>query len=617
MVGFDQVSIERIRNFSIIAHIDHGKSTLADRLLEAGNILNSRGKSQDQVLDSMDIERERGITIKSNSASFFYTPKGGEVEDKASYLFNLIDTPGHVDFSYEVSRSLAACEGVLLLVDATQGIQAQTLANFYLALESDLMILPVINKVDLPSADIKRVQEQIKNSLGLSIDDIVPVSAKTGVGIDELMRAVIEKIPHPVTQKEASLQALIYDAHFDIYRGVVEKVRVFDGELKKGDHIRFMRKKKERVILDLGVSQLGLTPLSVLKAGQVGYIITGLKNVSEVMLGDTITSFLSPMEKPLFKYKEIKPMVFSGLFPVSSEDYERLKEAIEKLALNDAALIYEPENSEALGFGYRVGYLGLLHMEVVQERLEREFGLSLLNTAPSVRYSLTLQSRSKQEQQEKIEIDNPSKMPDPSKIAYIEEPYVKVSIITPTEYMGNILELLKEKRGESHLLEYLDPRIVQLVYFLPLSEMIFEFYDRLKSVSRGYASLDYEFHEYKKGNLVKLDILVHHNRVDALSVIVHNSKAEQRGREIIEYLRESISKHQFQIALQAAVGNRVVARENISALKKNVTAKCYGGDVTRKRKLIEKQKAGKKRMKMVGSVEIPQEAFLAVLKSKK
>lgn len=614
---FDHISIEKIRNFSIIAHIDHGKSTLADRLLEIGNILNQRGKPQGQVLDSMDIERERGITIKSNSASFFYAPKNKK--DETPYLFNLIDTPGHVDFSYEVSRSLAACEGVLLLVDATQGIQAQTLANFYLALESDLMILPVINKIDLPSANLKKVQEQIKNSLGLSVDGIVSVSAKTGAGVDELMQAIIEKIPHPVTQKEAPLQAFIYDAYFDAYRGVIEKIRIFDGEIKKGAHIRFMRKEKERVISELGVSQLDLTPLSVLKAGQVGYIVTGLKNVSEVMLGDTVSSISSPMEKALFKYKEIKPMVFSGLFPMSTEDYERLKEAIEKLALNDAALVYEPENSEALGFGYRVGYLGLLHMEVVQERLEREFDLSLLNTAPSVRYMLTLQNHGaiQEENQEKIEIDNPSKFPDPSQIAYIEEPYVKVSIITPTEYMGNILDLLKEKRGENHSLEYLDPKVMQIIYFLPLSEMIFEFYDRLKSVSRGYASLDYEFHEYKKSKLVKLDILVHHNRVDALSMIVHHSKAEQRGREIIEYLRESIGKHQFQIALQAAIGNRVVARENISALKKNVTAKCYGGDVTRKRKLIEKQKAGKKRMKMVGSVEIPQEAFLAVLKSKK
>ena len=601
-----EIPLEKIRNFSIIAHIDHGKSTLADRFLEMGKLLKTHGQLKEQIMDNMDIERERGITIKSNSASFLY-----EIQPNDFYLFNLIDTPGHVDFSYEVSRSLAACEGVLLLIDATQGIQAQTIANFYLALESDLMILPVINKVDLPSANLPRVRSQIENSLGLSPDDALPVSAKTGSGVSELVKAIVEKIPAPKTNPAAPLQALIYDAYFDPYRGVIEKIRIFDGELKKGDQVRFMRKQKDRTISEIGVSQLELVSLPGLRAGQVGYIVTGLKNVSEVMLGDTITSVTHPAKKPLFKYKSIKPMVFSGLFPISSEDYEKLKEAIEKLALNDAALVYEPENSDALGFGYRVGYLGLLHMEIVQERLEREFNLSLLNTAPSVRYQVHLS------EEESLEVDNPSKYPEASKVLRVEEPYVKVSIISPTEYMGNILDLLQEKRGENHQIDYLDTKTIQIIYFLPLSEMIFEFYDRLKSVSRGYASLDYEFHEYKASELVKLDILVHHNRVDALSMIVHRSKAEQRGREIIEYLKESISKHQFQIALQAAIGNKFIARENITALRKNVTAKCYGGDVTRKRKLIEKQKAGKKRMKMVGSVEIPQEAFLAVLKSKK
>ena len=601
-----EIPLKKIRNFSIIAHIDHGKSTLADRFLEMGKLLKTHGQLKEQIMDNMDIERERGITIKSNSASFLY-----EIQPNDFYLFNLIDTPGHVDFSYEVSRSLAACEGVLLLIDATQGIQAQTIANFYLALESDLMILPVINKVDLPSANLPRVRSQIENSLGLSPDDALPVSAKTGSGVSELVKAIVEKIPAPKTNPAAPLQALIYDAYFDPYRGVIEKIRIFDGELKKGDQVRFMRKQKDRTISEIGVSQLELVSLPGLRAGQVGYIVTGLKNVSEVMLGDTITSVTHPAEKPLFKYKSIKPMVFSGLFPISSEDYEKLKEAIEKLALNDAALVYEPENSDALGFGYRVGYLGLLHMEIVQERLEREFNLSLLNTAPSVRYQVHLS------EEESLEVDNPSKYPEASKVLRVEEPYVKVSIISPTEYMGNILDLLQEKRGENHQIDYLDTKTIQIIYFLPLSEMIFEFYDRLKSVSRGYASLDYEFHEYKASELVKLDILVHHNRVDALSMIVHRSKAEQRGREIIEYLKESISKHQFQIALQAAIGNKFIARENITALRKNVTAKCYGGDVTRKRKLIEKQKAGKKRMKMVGSVEIPQEAFLAVLKSKK
>ncbi len=600
-----QIPLSKTRNFSIIAHIDHGKSTLADRFLEMGNLLRTHGKPQGQILDNMDIERERGITIKSNSANFLYKNQQG-----GTYLFNLIDTPGHVDFSYEVSRSLAACEGVLLLIDAAQGIQAQTIANFYLALESDLMILPVINKIDLPSANTEQVKIQIEKSLGLNPKEVSLVSAKIGTGMSELVDMIINKIPPPTTSKNAPLQALIYDAYFDPYRGVIEKIRVFDGELKKGDHIRFMRKKKERTVSDVGIFQLDLISLPSLGAGQVGYIVTGLKNVSEVMLGDTITSSSKPARSPLFKYKDIKPMVFSGLFPIRSEDYEKLKEAIEKLALNDAALVFEPENSDALGFGYRVGYLGLLHMEIVQERLEREFNLILLNTAPSVRYRVYLQ-----EEGGGIEVDNPSKFPESSKINRVEEPYVKVSIISPSEYMGNVLDLLQEKRGENHQMNYLDAKTIQIIYFLPLSEMIFEFYDRLKSVSRGYASLDYEFHEYKPNNLVKLDILVHHNKVDALSIIVHRSKAEQRGREIIDYLKDSISKHQFQIALQAAIGAKVVARENITALRKNVTAKCYGGDITRKRKLIEKQKAGKKRMKVVGSVEIPQDAFLAVLKS--
>ena len=537
--------LSKIRNFSIIAHIDHGKSTIADRFLEMGQLLKTHGKSQGQILDTMDIERERGITIKSNSASFLYKTQKKE----ETYLFNLIDTPGHVDFSYEVSRSLAACEGVLLLIDAAQGIQAQTIANFYLALESDLMILPVINKIDLPSANIEQVKMQIEKSLGLNPEDTSLVSAKIGTGMNELADMIIDKIPPPTTNEVGPLQALIYDAYFDPYRGVIEKIRIFDGELNKGDHIRFMRKKKDRIVSDMGISQLDLISLPRLVAGQVGYIVTGLKNVSEVMLGDTITTSMNPAKNPLFKYKDIKPMVFSGLFPISSEDYERLKEAIEKLALNDAALIFEPESSDVLGFGYRVGYLGLLHMEIVQERLEREFNISLLNTAPSVRYRVYLQE---QEGGGNIEINNPSKFPEPSKISKIEEPYVKVSIISPSDFMGNILDLLQEKRGENHQISYLDTKTVQIIYFLPLAEMIFEFYDRLKSVSKGYASLDYEFHEYQPSNLVKLDILVHHNKVDALSIIVHRSKAEQRGREIIDYLKESINKHQFQIALQAS-----------------------------------------------------------------
>jgi GTP-binding protein LepA len=607
-----------IRNFSIIAHIDHGKSTLADRLLALGKLTDER-TGKDQILDSMDIERERGITIKSNSASFYW--KG---EDGQTYLFNLIDTPGHVDFTYEVSRSLAACEGVLLLIDATQGVQAQTLANFYLALEADLYILPVINKIDLPSADVEKTRMQIEKSLGLSGADAVPVSGKSGLNVEALMQAIIDKIPAPKTQEvsgqpqpgiaqtaagDVPARALVFDAYFDTYRGVVEKIRVFDGEIRKGDQITFMRKGGVHVVHEIGITQLKLVPQDSLKAGEVGYIVTGIKNVSEVMLGDTITLAAKPASVPLFKYKEVKPMVFSGLFPVNGDDYPLLKESMDKLALNDPALVYEPESSEALGFGFRVGYLGLLHMEIVQERLEREFGLALLTTAPSVTYHIYFQHKPM------MTLNNPAEFPDPGEIDHIEEPYVKVSIISPSEYMGAILQLLADKRGENVSLNYLDPTTVQIIYLVPLAEMIFEFYDRLKSVSRGYASLDYEFAEYRRSSLVKLDILVHGNRVDALSMIVHKSAAETRGRQVIEQLKEHIAKHQFQIAIQAAIGSKIIARETISALRKNVTAKCYGGDITRKRKLLDKQKEGKKRMKMIGSVEIPQEAFLSVLKT--
>lgn len=603
-----------IRNFSIIAHIDHGKSTLADRLLALGKLTDER-TGKDQILDSMDIERERGITIKSNSASFYWKGTDGQ-----TYLFNLIDTPGHVDFTYEVSRSLAACEGVLLLIDATQGVQAQTLANFYLALEADLYILPVINKIDLPSADVEKTRAQIEKSLGLSGADAVPVSGKSGINVEALMQAIIDKIPAPKTQEvsgqpaagnqeDIPARALVFDAYFDTYRGVVEKIRVFDGEIKKGDQISFMRKGGVHPVNEIGISQLRLVPQDSLKAGEVGYVVTGIKNVSEVMLGDTITLAAKPASVPLFKYKEVKPMVFSGLFPVNGDDYPLLKESMDKLALNDPALIYEPESSEALGFGFRVGYLGLLHMEIVQERLEREFGLALLTTAPSVTYHIYFQHKPM------MTLNNPAEFPDPGEIDRIEEPYVKVSIISPSEYMGAILQLLADKRGENVSLNYLDPTTVQIIYLVPLAEMIFEFYDRLKSVSRGYASLDYEFAEYRRSLLVKMDILVHGNRVDALSMIVHKSAAETRGRQVIEQLKEHISKHQFQIAIQAAIGGKVIARETISALRKNVTAKCYGGDISRKRKLLDKQKEGKKRMKMIGSVEIPQEAFLSVLKT--
>ncbi len=602
-MGFQNIPQERIRNFSIIAHIDHGKSTLADRLLTIGKIVDER-TMQNQVLDSMDIERERGITIKSNSASFVY-----RAADGLDYLFNLIDTPGHVDFTYEVSRSLAACEGVLLLVDATQGIQAQTIANFYLALDADLMILPVINKIDLPSADVERVKKQIEDSLGLDANQAVPVSGKSGLNVDLLMQSIVDYIPAPKGDRNAPTRALVFDAYFDAYRGVVEKVRVFDGKISKGDEIHLMRKKVDRFVGELGVTQLKLIPQKELEAGEVGYIITGIKTVSDVMLGDTLTIKKNPAADPIFRYKEVKPMVFSGLYPINSEDYEALKEAMEKMALNDPALVYEPESSDALGFGYRVGYLGMLHMEIVQERLEREFNLSLLSTAPSVNYHVQLLNGTV------VEVDNPAEYPDPGTIAKVEEPYVKVNIISPVEYLGNILGLLNEKRGENIGMNYLDTQTVQIQYYVPLSEMIFEFYDRLKSASKGYASLDYEVSDYRESDLVKMDVLVHANKVDALSIIVHRESADRRGREMLKVLKELISKHQFQISLQAAIGARIIARENISALRKNVTAKCYGGDISRKRKLLDRQKEGKKRMKMIGSVEIPQEAFLAVLKT--
>lgn len=601
-MSYQNIPASHTRNFSIIAHIDHGKSTLADRILEYTQVTDVRTKKA-QILDSMDIERERGITIKSNSATFVYKAKNGE-----DYLFNLIDTPGHVDFTFEVTRSLAACEGVLLLIDASQGIQAQTLANFYLALESDLMILPVINKIDLPSADIEKVKGQIEKSLGLNPDEAACVSAKTGLGIEDLMEAIVRYIPAPQNNDHLKLRALVFDAYFDIYRGVVAKIRIFEGVLKKNDRIMFIRKKTGHLVSEVGISRLSLIPMESLESGGVGYIVTGLKKVSEIMLGDTLTLADDPSTEPLLKYKDIKPMVFSGMFPVNSDEYDELKEAIEKLALNDAALTFEPESSEALGFGFRVGYLGLLHMEIVQERLEREFGLNLITTAPSVQYRVHTVK-------EVLNIDNPSKFPDFGIIESIEEPYVKVNILTPSDYMGNILKLLQEKRGENVSMNYLDLTTVQIIYLLPLAEMIFEFYDKLKSVSRGYATLDYELENYRSSDLVKLDIIVHHNKVDALSMIIHKSHADIKGREIIAKLKNLIKKHQFQIPIQAAVGSKVVARENISALRKNVTAKCYGGDITRKRKLLEKQKEGKKRMKMIGSVEIPQEAFLSVLKT--
>jgi GTP-binding protein LepA len=592
-----------IRNFSIIAHIDHGKSTLADRLLELAKVIDERTK-KDQILDSMDIERERGITIKSNSATFDYFAKDGK-----TYTYNLIDTPGHVDFTYEVSRSLAACEGVLLVIDATQGIEAQTLANYYLAIEHDLAIIPIINKIDLPAADIERCLEQIDHTLGLDPTLAIPISAKTGQNVELVFEAIREHIPPPKGDINAPLKALIHDSFYNSYYGAVMKVRIFDGVVKKGDKILLMSNKKTFVVTELGIQQIKMVAKDSLQAGEVGYIIAGIKSVEDTRVGDTVTLADHPADKPLPGYKEIKPMVFAGLFPINNEDYEFLKEAIAKLKLNDASLVYEPESSAALGHGFRVGYLGLLHMEVIQERLEREFGLELIHTAPSVKYRLTLSDGTI------CEISNPAEWPDPVKIAVKEEPYAKVNIITPQEYIGNIITLLQEKRGIQENIIYLDETKVQIIYQLPLSELIFEFYDRLKSTSRGYASLDYELIGYKESDLVKVDIMVNGEPVDALAMITHRSKAYERAKSVIEKLKHLIPKHQFQIPLQAAIGSKIIARENISALRKNVLAKCYGGDITRKKKLLEKQKEGKKRMKMIGSVEIPQEAFLALLKS--
>ncbi|MFN3604165.1 MAG: translation elongation factor 4 [Leptonema sp. (in: bacteria)] len=592
-----------IRNFSIIAHIDHGKSTLADRLLEFTKVIDERTK-KDQILDSMDIERERGITIKLNSASFDYHSKDGK-----TYTYNLIDTPGHVDFTYEVSRSLAACEGVLLVIDASQGIEAQTLANYYLAIENNLEIIPVINKIDLPAANIEKCLEEIDKTLGLDPAKAIPISAKTGQNIEMVLEAIKDYIPPPKGSIENPLQALIFDSFYNSYYGAVMKIRVFEGIVRKGDKILLMSNQKSFVVSEIGIQQLKMIPTDSLQTGEVGYIIAGIKSVEDTRVGDTVTLANFPAKQPLPGYKEIKPMVFAGLFPVDTEQYEDLKEAIAKLKLNDASLIYEPESSSALGHGFRVGYLGLLHMEIVQERLEREFGLYLIHTSPSVKYKITLTDNSIKY------ISNPAEWPDTSKILKKEEPYTKVHIITPSEYIGNIINLLQEKRGQQENIIYIDETKVQIIYLLPLSELIFEFYDRLKSVSRGYASMDYEFYDYLESDLVKIDILVNGEPVDALAIITHKTKAYERGKSIIEKLKHLIPRQQFQIPLQAAIGSKVIARENISALRKNVLAKCYGGDITRKKKLLEKQKEGKKRMKMIGSVEIPQEAFLTLLKT--
>lgn len=591
---------ENIRNFSIIAHIDHGKSTLADRLLEITGAVSKR-EMKDQILDSMDLERERGITIKLNAVKLNYKYKD---ED---YVINLIDTPGHVDFSYEVSRSLAACEGAILVVDAAQGIEAQTLANLYLAMEQDLTIIPVINKIDLPNADIPRVKKELVDVLGFNENDIILCSAKTGEGVQDILDAVIEKIPEPKINVEDKTRSLIFDSYFDPYRGVVLLVKLVDGKIKIGDTIKMMATNSTFEVVELGVHTPKEEKYNELKSGEVGYVAASIKDISTVSVGDTITVVGREATEPIKGYKKMKPMVFSGIFPTEPNRYEELKEALIKLKLNDAALSFEPETSEALGFGFRIGFLGLLHMDVIITRIEREFNIGIIATSPSVVYEVTLTDGSI------IEVDAPSKMPEKTKINYIKEPYIYTNIIAPSEYIGAIMELCQNKRGIYKSVDYIDATRIDVHYEIPLSEIVYDFYDRLKSTTKGYASFDYELCGYKESSLVKMDILLNGEIVDALSVIIHKDFAYQKGRAIVKKLRELIPRQMFQIPIQASIGSKVIARENISALKKNVLAKCYGGDVSRKRKLLEKQKEGKKRMKMVGTVEIPQEAFLAVL----
>jgi len=592
-----------IRNFSIIAHIDHGKSTLSDRLIQLSGIIENRDMKE-QILDSMDIERERGITIKSQTVSLPYTASDGR-----EFLLNLIDTPGHVDFSYEVSRALASCEGALILTDASQGVEAQTLANLYLAMEHELEIIPVINKIDLPSAEIEWVKSQIDEDLGLDSEQALLVSAKTGIGVDKIFQTIIDKIPAPTVEDTGAFKALVFDSHYDTFRGVVIHFRIFEGSIKKGDRIQFMSNDAIYKVEEVGLFQIKRNPMPTLEAGQVGYFIAGIKLISDVKIGDTVTMPDKRCDKALGDFREPTSVVFSSMYPVASDDYVELTEALEKLKLNDAALIYEKDSSAALGFGYRCGFLGLLHLEVVQERLEREYDISLILTSPSVQYEVTYVSG-----EVKI-IDNPTEYPDPTEIQYVREPIIKASIIVPDKYMGNVMQVCHEFRGVSTNYQYLTSNRMEMKFILPLAEVVYEFYDRLKSVTQGYGSFDYEIAGYQETNLVKLDFLINGERVDALSMLIHRDKAEPKARASCKKLREEIPKQQFKIPIQGAIGGKVIARETISAYRKDVTAKCYGGDISRKRKLLEKQRKGKKRMKMVGSVEIPQSAFLSVLKS--
>ncbi|BDE09418.1 MAG: translation elongation factor 4 [Lactococcus cremoris] len=592
---------EKIRNFSIIAHIDHGKSTLADRILEQTETVSKR-EMQAQLLDSMDLERERGITIKLNAIELNYKAKDGE-----TYIFHLIDTPGHVDFTYEVSRSLAACEGAILVVDAAQGIEAQTLANVYLALDNDLEILPVINKIDLPAADPEMVRQEIEDVIGLDASEAVLASAKAGIGIEEILEQIVEKVPAPQGEVDAPLKALIFDSVYDAYRGVILQIRVIDGSVKVGDRIQLMSNSKEFDVTEVGIFTPKAVSRDFLMAGDVGYVAAAIKTVADTRVGDTVTLASNPATEALEGYKEMNPMVFAGIYPIESNKFNDLREALEKLQLNDASLRFEPETSQALGFGFRCGFLGLLHMDVIQERLEREFGIDLIMTAPSVVYHINTTDG------ETLEVANPSEFPDPTRIENIEEPFVKAQIMVPNDFVGPVMELAQRKRGIFLTMDYLDANRVNIIYHIPLSEIVFDFFDKLKSSTKGYASFDYEISDYRPSNLVKMDILLNAEKVDALSFIVHKDFAFERGKVIVEKLKKLIPRQQFEVPIQATIGNKIVARSDIKALRKNVLAKCYGGDISRKRKLLEKQKAGKKRMKAIGSVEVPQEAFLSVL----